>query len=161
MSNFITIAEVQKIAFEQAIGRTVIPELYITVAQQAHLRPAMGDDFFARLDAANSGLQANEVVLKGHLKNALAYYVKFECLPHIGIKVTNQGINFSDGYNSENAGVSGMKTARSAALETAQKLMQIAERYIVTNAADLTYYTSGDAIGATIINSNGGVIIPK
>lgn len=161
MSNFITISEVKSIAFDRNIASDLIPELYITVAQEAHLRPALGDDFFNRLDRDNGDLDSYEVTLKGLIKNALAFYVKYECLPHISMQINNGGVSFADHSHAMTGSHKDRVDARNAALDTAKKLLSVAEKYMDDNATSLTYYSAAEADIERTTHSNGGIILPK
>jgi hypothetical protein len=160
MSNFITIAEVKSIGFARTIADALIPEKFIVLAEHAHLRPALGDDFFDSLDKA-SGFTATETALMLLIKDALAFWVKYELLPHIAVQVTNGGIKLSESNNSTNASASMMRETRKAALETGRKLWKIAERYIVDNASDLPNYEAGNSLTTSTAGNDGGFIIPS
>lgn len=160
MSNFITKAEVKSIAFERSISDSLIPDDFITLAEHEHLRPAIGNDFYDRLDQDNGNLTAYEVTLKGHLKKALAFWVKYECLPHIYMQLDNSGLKISEASYSENVSNAQLRDFRAATLETARKLYTIADRYMYDNDTNLPYWTQSASLTRRTSTNDGGIIIP-
>lgn len=106
-SNFITPQEVLDIAFDSKnMLVSKIPDIKIRVAELSWIRPVITQDLFDRLNRANTTLTADEIILKGKLKEPLAFFTKFECLPDINVQTTNKGAqipqtNFSEGASSK------------------------------------------------------------
>lgn len=160
MSNFITIEEVKTIAFNGDVATSQIPENYIELAQEAHLRPALGDDFFDRLDTSDT-LTTYEETLKAKLKKPLAFFVKFELLPHIGFKIDSGGIKINNAYQAEGVSDKQRDQVIKACLDTARKFFQIANRYMIKNKENLPYWIDSDAINERTATNDGGIIIPN
>lgn len=159
MSNFITSAEVVSIAFERSVSASLIPAIYITAAEHAHLRPALGNDFYDRLNVS-SGLTAYEDALKLLLKDALAFWVKYECLPHIGVQIETGGLKVSNVYQGENVTDKQRGEIRSATLDMARKLFTVADRYMYDNDTNLPYWSQGASLSRRTSTNDGGLIIP-
>lgn len=160
MSNFITKEEVKSIAFERSIADALVPDSFITLSEKNHLKPALGEDLFDRLDT-DTGLTAYETSLKTLLKNALAFWVKYECLPHITTQLDNSGLKIQDSMYSQNVSSRQLKDFRDATLETARKFFTIARDYMIENQDNLPYWNRGESYDERTSTSGHGIILPR
>ncbi len=164
MSNFITKIEVVKEAFtgEETINKGYISDSLISLAEESHIRPILGDDFYDRLNQTSPSIafDAYETALKGHLKTALAWYIKYEVLPQLTIKVNNTGVNIENSHQTTMGGVQERREVQAQILRKANLFGDIAKRYIQENKDNLTYYESNAGLTPSK-RSNGGLIFPS
>ena len=77
----------------------LIKENFIEVAQEQHIRPVLGDDFYDEIVKQNNDNNLsvdNKKLLDDFIKDALAFYVKFEVLDDISFNTTSKGVRSID-----------------------------------------------------------------
>lgn len=77
----------------------LIKENFIEVAQEQHIRPVLGDDFYDEIVTQNNDNNLsvdNKLLLNDFIKDALAFYVKFEVLDDISFNTTSKGVRAID-----------------------------------------------------------------
>ena len=160
-SNFITPQEVLDISFDNKnVLVSKIPDIKIKVAELCWIRPVITQELYDRLNVANTSLTADEITLKNKLKEPLAFFVKFECLPDINIQTTNKGAqipysNFSDAASARDREQQLMAAKRQGEVLMADIVRWIEDEDNITKFE--TYYKTYN----NIKNSNesrGGII---
>jgi|TARA_R100000093_G_C1929527_1_gene68278 hypothetical protein len=74
---------------------TLVSENTIVLAELAHLRPLLGEDFYGELKLQNDGgtLTAdNQTLMTYYLQDCLAWYVRFEVVNDIMSNITSSGV---------------------------------------------------------------------
>jgi hypothetical protein len=74
---------------------TLVSENTIVLAELAHLRPLLGEDFYGELKLENDGgtLTAdNQTLMTYYLEDCLAWYVRFEVINDIMSNITSSGV---------------------------------------------------------------------
>lgn len=77
----------------------LIKENFIEVAQEQHLRPVLGNDFYDEIVKQNNDDNLsvdNKLLLDDFIKDALAFYVKFEALDDLSFNTTSKGVRSID-----------------------------------------------------------------
>jgi hypothetical protein len=160
MTLLITAADVVTLAFnDKNFLSAKIIDANIEVAQEALLRPALGDAFYESL---TSGVPAgdNATMVNSYLKKALAMYVKYVMLPEIMVHTSNTGMQVVQPIGTVSATDKQSGTLRDQAKESANILLKSALRYIEANPTKYPLYEYGDTIRATT-RVMGGVIFSK
>lgn len=78
---------------------TLIKVNFIEVAQEQHLRPVLGDDFYDEIVKQNNDNTLsvdNKKLLDDFIKDTLAFYVKFETLDDLSFNTTSKGVRSID-----------------------------------------------------------------
>jgi len=107
-NNLITASEVVSKSFtNQATDLALISNELITIAELAHVKPMLGLDMYEELKTQNhnSTLTAvNTTLLTHYLKDALAWYVRFEVMNEMQYNTTSAGlvVNVSEFSNPAN-----------------------------------------------------------
>lgn len=162
-SQFITPQEVLDIAFDNKnVNLSKIPDIKIQIAELSWLRPVITQDLYDRLNRANAGLNADEIALKVLLKNALAFFVKYECLPDINIQTTNKGSQVPQTPYSDAGGAKERVEQRDTCKRHGEILMDDIVRYIEDDAnysKFSTYYQKAENVNNRM-SRNHGIIIP-
>lgn len=163
-SNFITAADVLDIAFENKNLLTgKISDVKIKIAELAWIKPPLTEGLYNRLNQANSGLEPIEVTLKGKIKEALAFYVAYECIPSMNMPVTNKGAQLLRTDYSEVVSAKERMEQRETYKRQAGILMDDIIAYIEDEAnynSFKEYYVIGDSTNNTMGN-NHGIIFSK
>ena len=162
MSNFITKTEVVNIAFNRdaKFNKGLITDELLSLSEESHIRPILGDDFYDRLNVVtpSPALNAYETVLMTHIKNALAFYVKYEVLPHLSAKVTSSGIHLENTHQAVVGGVQERREIQSQVLRQADLFGNIIKRYLTDNSSNLSYYKAADTVQSSR-RKYGGLIL--
>ena len=107
-NNLITASEVVTKSFtNQATDLALISDEIITIAELAHIKPMLGLDMYEELKTQNhnsSLTAANTTLITDYLKDALAWYVRFEVMNEIQYNTTSAGlvVNISEFSNPAN-----------------------------------------------------------
>ena len=102
-----------------------IKDAVIFAAQEQWIRPILGDTFYYELQTQvrnNSLNNANLTLLNTHIKQTLAFYVKYVVLPDLSYNLSNKGIKESFGQYSKAVSSEEKSIKRQAALTTADSL---------------------------------------
>lgn len=149
MSHFITKQEVVNIAFSESnINKGFIDDNTIMLAEESHIRPVLGDDFYTRLNQTSPTevFTAYETEVKNRIKLALAFYVKYEILPKLSLRVDNSGINILNTHNANMGGVQERREVQTQVKRQADLWSDHITRYLAENKENLTYYKSGEGV---------------
>ena len=138
--NLITSAEVVALAFpDRNFLSAKILDSHIQVAQEAFLRPALGEDFYALLTSLTPEGD-NATLVNDYLKPALAYYVRFVILPDIMVHAANSGLNMVQPQGTVIASDRQAGLLRDQARQNAETLLTVAMRYIQQNPSLFPLY---------------------
>lgn len=163
-SNFITAAEVLDIAFDNKnVLLAKIPDIKIRIAELSWIRPVITEDLFDRLNRANSGLNSHEVALKALLKEPLAFFVKYECLPDINVQTTNKGAQIPNTNFSESASAKDREAQMNTAKRQGDILLAEVVKYI-EDEDNITKFSSYYKVSNNVSNrvsNNAGIILPR
>lgn len=118
----------------------------ITTCEQLYVFPPLGSayatDLLSRMETDT--LEEKEAVLVGLLQPALAQFIVYEALPTLNMQITQKGVmQKSDAYAAQ-ASVEDLKFLRGTVRELAEKLRDVALKYLQDNAADLPGYVLPD-----------------
>lgn len=144
MSRLITASEVIEIAFPNYKFDTArIKDAVIEVAELQHIKPALTKDLYKKLVTGNiTGKYAT--LLNEYIKKALAYFVKYECLPDVIIDLANAGAFQNNSEFASAAPDRMLGDLREATLVQARVLMDNAMEYIEDNEDDFPEYKEED-----------------
>lgn len=157
-SKFITQQEVIDIAFTREIRPEYVPESKIDIAEMQFVQPVLGEKLYQALNVDNTQLSAEQVVAKVHIKKALAYYVKYEILPDLGLQASNRGINLRDTEMNTPASDRQRGELRETALNNGHTLIGRATQYIEENPQHFPEYTRSGNV-KNRIQKRGGLIL--
>lgn len=157
MTLLVTAAEVVTYAFnDKNFLSAKILDTNIEIAQEALLRPALGDDLFEAL-IATTPTGDNKTLVDTYLKKAIAYYVKYAILPDFVAHVANTGLSVMQPVGTISASDKQVGLIREQAKENARILLKSAIRYIEDNSTKYPLYKFTETI-ASRTNVRGGVI---
>lgn len=161
-STFITPQEVLDIAFDNKnILLSKIPDIKIQIAELSWIRPVITQDLYDRLNRT-TGLTAAETSIKTSIKNALAFFVKYECLPDINIQSTNKGSQIPQTPYSDAGGAKERTEQRDVAKRHGEILLDEIIRFIEDEANYdnfKNYYSRVENVNNRV-SRNHGIIIP-
>lgn len=158
-SNFITKAEVIDIAFERGkLREEYIKDAKVEICEEQFIRPVLGSDLYEHLNQDNANLNADETALKVLLKKAIAYYVKYECLPDISLQVGNKGVQLGETDYSQVASDTQRGVLRETALNNGHTLINRAVRHIESNQGKFSLYKKSGNV-KNRIQKRGGLIL--
>lgn len=156
MANLMTAAEVITLAFTRDVEDNKIPDQLIAAAQDKHIRPILGDDFY---DAVVADLITYADLIT-QIKPTLANYIRYWALPKIRVETGSVGMGRIQGQNRQPASQDDMEDLRQDALEVARMNGEILRRYLETNEALFPLYFRGSNPQEQI-KIAGGIIIDK
>ena len=99
MAKLITATEIVDIALTNKKNVTgFFNDTLIDIAQENHIKEVLGKDFYDDIVAKNTAatLNADETILLGFIKPALAFYCKLEALADMQMNTTAKGIRVLD-----------------------------------------------------------------
>ena len=133
--NLITASEVVTKSFtNQATDLALISNELITIAELAHIKPMLGLDMYEELKTQNhnSTLTAvNTTLLTHYLKDALAWYVRFEVMNEMQYNTTSAGLVVNVSEFSNPANVEQFNQMKSDTFRKAQVLSDDMLAYIM------------------------------
>ncbi len=133
--NLITASEVVSKSFtNQATDLALISNELITIAELAHVKPMLGLDMYEELKTQNhnSTLTAvNTTLLTHYLKDALAWYVRFEVMNEMQYNTTSAGLVVNVSEFSNPANVEQFNQMKSDTFRKAQVLSDDMLAYIM------------------------------
>ena len=139
MANIMTPAEVIAAAFDRAVEADKIPASMISAAQQKHVMPILGEDFY---DAVVADL-VTYATLATQIKPMLAYFVKFWALPKIHVETGTVGMAIIQGQNRQAANQNDAEKLREDALQMARMHGEILRKYLEDNETSYPLYYRG------------------
>jgi hypothetical protein len=161
MTNLITAQEVIDIAFtDMNFLPGKIKSSFIEVAQEEYIRPALGDELYAALIAA-APTGDNKALVDNYLKKALAFFVKYECLPDAAMNLTSSGLSLQQAQGTVAATDKQRDIMRAAALKAGNTLLRAALSYLDANLVKYPAYKTATDQQETVqsnIKIIGGVI---
>ncbi len=143
-----------------SIDESIFKDLYIDIAEQTHVRPALGQDLFDEIVSQNDAgtlTALNTTLLADFIKPSLYFYVKFEVTYENGIQTASLGVRENlDDFSTE---VSFAKLAayRRETFRQATLLKDKMIRFLDENSDDYPLFKC--KIGTTFKKS--GIFIPK
>lgn len=156
MANLMTPAEVISMAFDRAVEENKIPENLIAAAQDKHVKPVLGEDFY---EAVVADL-VTYAALVTQVKPMLAHFVRFWALPKIHVETGSVGMARIQGQNRQPATQNDSEKLREDALQVARMHGEILRRYLELNASSFPLYSSGSNPQEQIALV-GGIVIDK
>ncbi len=133
--NLITASEVVSKSFtNQATDLALISNELITIAELAHIKPMLGLDMYEELKTQNhnSTLTAvNTTLLTDYIKDALAWYVRFEVMNEMQYNTTSAGLVVNVSEFSNPANVEQFNQMKSDTFRKAQVLSDDMLAYIM------------------------------
>ncbi len=156
MALLITGAEVISNAFDRDVDTDKVPDNMIQGAQQRHIMPVLGEDFYDLVTAT----PASYTALVAVIKPTLAYFVKYYAIPGIRIEIGTVGMAQIRGTNRNAPSDKDIDMQRNAALDEANQLMDVLLKYLDDNDDDLPDYDSSKN-QAKGIEIAGGIVMDK
>lgn len=133
--NLITASEVVTKSFtNQATDLALISNELITIAELAHIKPMLGLDMYEELKTQNHNstlTTANTTLLTHYLKDALAWYVRFEVMNEMQYNTTSAGLVVNVSEFSNPANVEQFNQMKSDTFRKAQVLSDDMLAYIM------------------------------
>ena len=134
--NLITASEVVTKSFtNQATDLALISDEIITIAELAHIKPMLGLDMYEELKTQNDSTgtltSANSTLLTHYIKDALAWYVRFEVMNEIQFNTTSAGLVINSSEFSSAASAEQFNQMKSDTFRKAQVLSDDMLAYIM------------------------------
>ena len=134
-NNLITASEVVTKSFtNQATDLALISDEIITIAELAHIKPMLGLDMYEELKTQNHNstlTAANTTLVTDYLKDALAWYVRFEVMNEIQFNTTSAGLVINSSEFSSAASAEQFNQMKSDTFRKAQVLSDDMLAYIM------------------------------
>lgn len=156
MANLMTASEVISSAFDRSVESTKIPSQLITAAQDKHVRPILGDDFYDAVVADT----VTYATLITQIKPMLAQYVKYWALPKIFVETGSVGMARIQGQNRQSANKDEMEVLRQDALYVARMHGEILRKYLDDNQSSYPLYFKGSNPQEQV-KIRGGIVMDK
>jgi hypothetical protein len=157
--NLITASEVVSKSFtNQATDLALISNELITIAELAHIKPMLGLDMYEELKTQNhnSTLTAvNTTLLTHYLKDALAWYVRFEVMNEMQYNTTSAGLVVNVSEFSNPANVEQFNQMKSDTFRKAQVLSDDMLAYIMHDDQNNDYPLFGQDGDTSMPNLDG------
>ncbi len=148
----ITASEVKGIAFTRVVADYLIPDSLIEVAQEKHIRPVLGDDLYDDV-VDNPG---DHTALLVYIKKALAWFVKFYCLPSIYVDLSTTGVKKVDTQGTSEGSEDNLGSLQQQALTAANSHIDSLKRYLKNNNYPLWVRPRGNNVEVI-----GGMVFDK
>jgi len=147
----VTAAQVISNAFtNQNTDPTLISDNIIVIAEVAHIKDALGFDFYLHLkeafDSTGTGTADEETFFDDYLKQTLSWFVRFEVINEIQMNSTSSGIvtaipEFATAVDAKTLNVYKQDTYRKGKL-----LMDACIKLLDDNASDFPEYNSTTSV---------------
>ena len=113
-------------------------------AQDMHIQPVLGTNFYNDLLNSYSAqtLTANEIILVGHIKPALAYRAAEMALPFIQYQIKNKGPQTQNGDNSNSVDNTVLSYLRNELQNRAEFYETRLTKYLNANSSLFSGYTN-------------------
>tara|TARA_R100001244_G_scaffold9274_2_gene11357 strand:+ start:5854 stop:6384 length:531 start_codon:yes stop_codon:yes gene_type:complete len=125
-ANLVTASEVvTKVMTNSNFDVSLIDSDTILIAEIAHLKEHLGDEFWGKLRLRNDGetLSTDETtLLNNYIKPCLSYFVKYEVLNDSQYNTTSSGVVLNDGEFTLNANESEFETLKNDSLRKGELL---------------------------------------
>jgi hypothetical protein len=153
MKHLITPAEVIDLAFSRhdRINPSAVTDDRIEIAQRRFLKPALGGLYPALT------LEKYEDFLCSHIKPALAHFVRYLLLPHLGVQAGCEGIVCCRSAEAAPLDPAGIARLRKEARRTARTLLAEALEYLGEHADEFPEYVPRERCRPVEIT--GGVVM--
>ena len=131
-TEMITTAEVKTIAIVNSNLDTAYIEQYILSSQRHYIRDYISKEFYEELQTQISAvtLTTNNANVLVYIKDALAHYVIYECLPQIRGQISKGGVFNNLNATSEPVTDVGFSNARQDYISKAERLREEIDYYI-------------------------------
>jgi len=132
---------------DAALTTTVIKGVQLT-----YIREFLGADFYTSLLAqhkAGTLTAANQTLLEDYLQPAMAYYCLFDVVTNLSSEVTSTGVMsmFKDGATPANQ--SDVAFYRTSLKSKAEKLLDMADKYMRDNSSSYPLYSCGSDVSSS------------
>lgn len=128
---FITSDEIRTRAVKKQTFDTEIIDGNIVLAQERHVRPVLGEDYYSELQSQSpNSYTADNAAVMEYLKNALAYFVLYESFAEQTVKLTNKGAMVDLSPTSEPASDAMLNMRRTDLMSKAQSWLKIMRDFI-------------------------------
>lgn len=158
--NLITAQEVIDLCFnDRNFLAGKILDSHIQIAQEAYIRPVLGNDLFVLL-TSDIPQGDNKYLVDSYIKQPLSWYVRYVILPEIMIHAANTGIQILQPQGAASASDKQAGLLREQAKSNGDILMRVAVQFIIANN---TKYPLYDYQEASTVSSKviGGVVFSR
>ena len=132
LTNLITADEVRSLAIYATSYDTTFVSPHILTTQEHYIRPFLGKDFYQELmDEALTSFSADNTAMLVHLKKALAYFVLYEAMPELVVKIEDAGFMIDRSETSAAANETNLDMRRKDLMRKAQMYLSLTRQYIV------------------------------
>lgn len=137
---------------------SLVKAAYITIAELEYIKPRLGEDLY-NVIAAGSLSGKNQILYETYITPAMAFYVKYLCLPDLYIKTASAGLQINNREFSNSGGKDDRADLGIATLNMAEMFMGNAIKYIEhpDNIEYFTTYTTSDETKVKV-RSIGGIL---
>jgi hypothetical protein len=163
MAQLITATEIVQLAFtNENVDTFALKDTFIEIAQEEHILPILGKDLYNEIvDQNNTATLTalNTTLLDDYIKNALAFYSKYELLDDLSIETTDKGLQVAESDFSRAANGEERGDMKSKAKKHADTFADKMTRFL-NDSDDYPLYNQGNSQRNTG-GSFGGVILSK
>jgi hypothetical protein len=143
-------------------------EPYLSIAEDLHIRPILGEDLYQNFRQAfdSNSLSPMYETMLAFITPTMSYYAFYEYLPFSLVKVTNKGLEKKIGNNSESVSIQELTFLRNAVLSYAKAYAKELQDWLENNKeAFLPFGSCNSVIGEPEFRSGrrsvGGVFFPR
>lgn len=118
---------------------------FITLAEQKHIVPYIGQDFFDELTAAKPSPTTEQAAAIAKLQPAIAYYALLEAIPQLGIQIGVAGVGLGTSATTAQTTQWRENRLEESLATNAETFLDIALEFLEKNISDYsTYATSSE-----------------
>ena len=139
MAKLMTGAEVITLAFDRSVESTKIKDEVIASAQQRHIMPILGEDFYDAV-VADTVTYADLIT---QIKPMLAQFVRYYSLPQIYVETGSVGMAIIQGQNRQQANNNDYEKQRQNALDLARLHGEVLRKWLEDNESSYPLYFRG------------------
>lgn len=155
----ITKAEVIDISMtNKSTDPYLIKETFITRAELDYIMPVLGEDLYNTISAGSlSG--KNLILYNSYIKPAMAYFVKYLCLPDMFMNTTSSGLQINNREFSNSGTAKDRAELATSTMNMAMSFLNNGIKYI-EHEDNIDYFTTYNTSDETKVNNKiiGGIL---
>jgi len=136
----------------------LIKDSFITRAELDYIQPALGEDLYNLL-LAGSLTGKNLILYNSYIKPAMAYFVKYLCLPDMYLNTTSSGLQINNREFSSSGTAKDRAELATSTMNMAVSFLNNGIKYI-EHIDNYTYFTTYTTSNETKVNTRiiGGIL---